>query len=257
MKYLGSITNDNDLVNKKYVDNLAIDTSLFGIYVDNNGDLSLSYDDSELGTTSITPTKIGAVPTSRTINSKALSSDITLSASDVGALASADLYTRSSSGGLDWSTSTANMVIAKSALAYWNGSYDGTTSNLQRLNATVYVGGTQMKDFIKEQGTSSSWYYRKWNSGKIEAWRTYNAGSQTPSQWVAGSWYYKDIDIAIPSGIFSSAPNHTVATNNGSDYQYMVHVARATSATNIRVRCVKPNSGAATPVIALYVSNMV
>lgn len=186
------------------------------------------------------------------------SSKPSYTAGEVGALASADLYTRSSSGGLDWGTgSTGNMVIAKSALAFWNGSYDGTTSNLQRLNGTVYVGGTQMKDFIKEQGTSSSWYYRKWNSGKVEAWRTYNAGSLTPTQWIAGAWYVKDFDVAIPSGIFSAAPNHTVATNNGSDYQYMVHVARATSATNIRVRVCKPNSGAATPVIALYVSNMV
>ena len=121
----------------------------------------------------------------------------------------------------------------------------------------LHINGKPVKDFVTESGTSSSWYYRKWVSGKVEAWRTYNAGSQTPSQWVAGSWYYKDIDIAIPSGIFSSAPNHTVATNNGSDYQYMVHVARATSATNIRVRVCKPNSGGATPVIALYVSNMV
>lgn len=209
-----------------------------------------------LGSNTITPLT-SFTETDPTVPSWAkASSKPTYTASEVGALASADLYTRSSSGGLDWGTgTTGNMVIAKSALAFWNGSYDGTTSNLQRLNGTVYVGGTQMKDFVKEQGTSSSWRYRKWNSGKTEAWRTYNAGSQTPSLWVTG-WYYKDLDVAIPSGIFSAAPNHTVATNNGSDYQFMVHTARATSATNIRVRMVKPNSGAATPVIALYVSDM-
>ena len=255
MKYFGSITDNTDITTKKYVDDgLASkqDTLVSGTSIKTIHNTSLLGS----GNIALTAANVGAVPTTRTVNSKALSSDITLTASDVSALASADLYTRSSSGGLDWGTSTANMVIAKSALAYWNGSYDGTASNLQRLNSTVYIGNTQMKDFIKEQGTSSSWYYRKWNSGKIEAWRTYNAGSQTPAQWVTG-WYYKDLDIAIPSGIFSAAPNHTVATNNGSDYQYTVHVARATSATNIRVRCVKPNSGAATPVIALYVSNMV
>lgn len=120
----------------------------------------------------------------------------------------------------------------------------------------LHINNNPMKDFITERGTSSSWYYRKWNSGKVEAWRTYNAGSQTPSKWT-DYMYYKDLDITIPSGIFSATPNHTVATCNGSDYQFMVFVARATSATNIRVRCVKPNSGGATPVIALYVSNMV
>lgn len=120
----------------------------------------------------------------------------------------------------------------------------------------LHINNQPMKDFITERGTSSSWYYRKWNSGKVEAWRTYNAGSQTPSKWT-DYMYYKDLDITIPSGIFSATPNHTVATCNGSDYQFMVFVARATSATNIRVRVVKPNSGGATPVIALYVSNMV
>lgn len=184
------------------------------------------------------------------------SSKPSYTASEVGALASADLYTRSSAGGLDWGTgATGNMVIAKSALAFWNGSYDGATSNLQRLNATVYVGGTQMKDFIKEQGTSSSWYYRKWNSGKIEAWKAHSPGSQTPAQWVTG-WYYKDLDITIPSGIFSSAPTTANVTNKGTDYQFSVFAAVPTSATNIRVRLVKPNSGAATPILSIYATNM-
>ena len=44
-----------------------------------------------------TPSEIGAVPTSRTVNGKALSSNITLSASDVGA-ASTDAATQSSAG---------------------------------------------------------------------------------------------------------------------------------------------------------------
>ena len=119
----------------------------------------------------------------------------------------------------------------------------------------LHINGQPMKDFVTEQGTSSSWYYRKWKSGKIEAWRSYNAGSQTPSQWVTG-WYYKDFDIAIPSGVFSSAPTNVQATNSGSDYQFMVFSAVPTSATNIRVRVVKPNSGAATPVISVYATNM-
>ena len=37
------------------------------------------------GSDAITPADIGAVPTSRTVNGKALSANITLSASDVGA----------------------------------------------------------------------------------------------------------------------------------------------------------------------------
>lgn len=218
------------------------------------GDEEQSY---RTGNVNITAGNVGAVPTSRTVNSKALSSDITLGASDVSAVALSDKYTRSSAGTLDWTDTTEGdaKVIAKSALAFWNGAYSGTSSNLSYFNTNAYFGGTQMKDFVTDQGTSSSWYYRKWKSGKIEAWTTYNAGSQTPSQWVTG-WYYKDVNVAIPSGIFSATPTHVQATNIGSDYQYSVFTACPTSSTSIKVRVVKPNSGGATPVLSIYASNM-
>lgn len=131
----------------------------------------------------------------------------------------------------------------------------GSTTIVYKHNGGGGSGGTQMKDFATDQGTSSSWYYRKWKSGKIEAWTTYNAGSQTPSQWVTG-WYYKDVNVAIPSGIFSATPTHVQATNIGSDYQYSVFTACPTSSTSIKVRVVKPNSGGATPVLSIYASNM-
>ena len=92
MKYLGSINNSKDLVNKGYVDT-AIDTMAasipnnFGLILSpTGGKLVLDYQGDELSEVTITPSVIGAVPTSRTINSKALSSNITLSASDVGAV---------------------------------------------------------------------------------------------------------------------------------------------------------------------------
>ena len=70
-----------------------------------------------------------------------------LSAADVSAVALSDKYTRSSAGGLDWSNQTDGdaKIIAKSALAFWNGSYDGSTSNLTRFkasNGTSYSFGT-------------------------------------------------------------------------------------------------------------------
>ena len=172
-------------------------------------------------------------------------------------LTASDKYTRSSTGDLQWTNQTDGdaKVMMKSAVAFWSGAYNGTSSNLSYFNANAYFGGTQMKDFATDQGTSSSWYYRKWKSGKIEAWTTYNAGSQTPSQWVTG-WYYKDVNVAIPSGIFSATPTHVQATNVGSDYQYSVFTACPTSSTSIKVRVVKPNSGGATPVLSIYASNM-
>lgn len=50
------------------------------------------------GTVSLTAGDVGAVPTTRTVNNKALSSDITLTASDVGALASGTTYVSTVNG---------------------------------------------------------------------------------------------------------------------------------------------------------------
>lgn len=222
-----------------------------------NGNASIGDETAYAAGDHVHPSDTSRVPTTRKVNSKALSSDITLDASDVGAVDLDDKYTRSSAGDLAWTNQTDGdaKVIAKSALAFWNGAYSGTSSNLKYSSNGEILGSGNVADWIIKQGVTSSWYYRKWHSGKIEAWRTQNMGSQTPTQWVTG-WYYKDLDVTIASGIFSETPNNVLVTNKGSDYQFMVFTAVATSSTNIRVRVVKPNSGAATPNLSIYVSNM-
>lgn len=61
---------------------------------------------------------------------------------NIGALATANKYTRSTTGTLDWTNQTDGdaKVIMKSALAYWNGCYSGTNSNLSRSSAGTIVG---------------------------------------------------------------------------------------------------------------------
>ena len=56
------------------------------------------------------------------------------------AVALTDKYTRSSVGHLDWSNQTDGdaKVIAKSALAFWNGCYSGTNSNLTYCNKGAF-----------------------------------------------------------------------------------------------------------------------
>lgn len=44
------------------------------------------------------------------------------------------------------------------------------------------VGGVQM-DYIVEQGTKSSWIYRKWNSGIMECWRRLQVTTAVSNAW--------------------------------------------------------------------------
>lgn len=100
MKYLGSITDNNDLTTKKYVDDAVS----------------------------------GRVPTTRKVNNKALSTDITLSASDVSAIPTSDKQSYSSASSLNWNSLSATqkaMVPTIQGLAFWNGAYDGSSSNLK------------------------------------------------------------------------------------------------------------------------------
>ena len=211
--------------------------------------------------TALSASDVGAVPTSRTVNSKALSSNITLSASDVSAVPTSDVTTSGEFGKIPKMSASGVLDIGQYLDFHASGGASDYDVRLSANAATstgggfLHINGQPMKDFVIGEGTTSSWYYRKWNSGKIEAWRNINAGSQTPAQWVTG-WYYKDYDVSIPNTIFSSAPTKVLATNNGSDYQFMVFAAVPTSATNIRLRLVKPNSGAATPILSIYASNM-
>ena len=58
--------------------------------------------------------------------------NVNLTAANIGAVDLDDKYTRSSVGTLDWTSQTDGdaKVIAKSALAFWNGAYSGSSSNL-------------------------------------------------------------------------------------------------------------------------------
>lgn len=72
--------------------------------------------------------------------------NVALSAADVNALATSAAYTRSSAGHLDWSNNTEgdSKVIMKSALAFWNGQYNSTGSNLKYSANGVIIGTTNL-----------------------------------------------------------------------------------------------------------------
>ena len=75
--------------------------------------------------------------------------------------------------------------------------YNGNSQiNLEADN--ININSTPITDFVVAEGTSNSWYYRKWNSGKAECWcRVVTSGFT--SGWVAhGNNYVKLFEKPLP-----------------------------------------------------------
>lgn len=65
------------------------------------------------------------------------------------------------------------------------------------------MGVVTPKDYVIERGTSSSWHYEKWNSGKLELWRQ-TTSSNLGSSGQANGWYYRNYTMALPSNLLKS-----------------------------------------------------
>ena len=206
------------------------------------------------GNVNITPANIGAVPTTRTVNSKALSSNITLSASDVSAVALDDKYKRSATGDLEWTSTTDGdaKVIAKSALAFWNGAYSGNSSNLSKCSTGNIIGsngGTmtgQLKTSFKESvamgsyGASASTVvglvtelrYSSGCMGSASISTTYTKGSVT-----IGTGWYNFIYSPHRSGGFNGEAD-------GDNCNYGTLILSSMTAATPRTFMLRVSSGA-------------
>lgn len=54
-------------------------------------------------------------------------------------------------------------------------------------------------DYVVDQGTDNSWTYRKWNSGRYEAWRYYQATGLVLTSASAGTYYGNPKTVSLPS----------------------------------------------------------
>lgn len=87
-------------------------------------------------------TAVTSLPASDVSSWAKASSKPSYTASEVSAVALSDKYTRSSAGDLAWTNQTDSdaKVIAKSALAFWNGAYSGNSSNLSKCSTGNIIG---------------------------------------------------------------------------------------------------------------------
>ena len=78
-------------------------------------------------------------------------------------------------------------------------------------------------DYIVEKGTSGKWLYRKWESGRYEAW--YDSGATTVTTSTSGGdgWYRNSSEYTInmPTGLGISTVRHAEITVD-TDYAYLV-----------------------------------
>jgi len=131
------------------------------------------------------------------------------------------------------------------ALIVGNGADDTTRKNAFAVDwsGDIYPRGVQMVDYVVEEGTGGSayWKYRKWASGRIEAWysRTFDTqynfntrGGSSSYYWTNSTW--TSYSVAMPSGLFNSISN--VALNVGaSGYVNQCISSYTTSAVVVRL----------------------
>ena len=105
------------------------------------------------------------------------------------------------------------------------------TFKLKEWIAKITARLSEETDYVIENGTKSDWTYRKWKSGKKEAWKRFTVtGSATST---AGSTYRSTFSFSIPSGIFSSTPSCTYLTISNA-YNNVISVqGNASSATAV------------------------
>ena len=65
------------------------------------------------------------------------------------------------------------------------------------------MGIPAQKDYVVARGTSSSWHYEKWNSGKLELWRQTTSSNMGTTGQING-WYYRAYTVALPSGLLKT-----------------------------------------------------
>ena len=83
-------------------------------------------------------------------------------------------------------------------------------------------------DYVVEQGTSGDWKYRKWNSGKAEAW--VNSSATIAISTASGSIYFGNTSISIPSAIGFLTITHANIEYVGAEGTWTKLTSRSTSA---------------------------
>lgn len=146
---------------------------------------------------------------------------------------------------LSSSTSSTSTTLAATPYAVKQ-AYDLADDASTVANAALPAASVE--DYITEQDTSGSWRYRKWHSGKIEAWFE---GSVTVSSTTARGQVYTSTPsaLSIPPAIGFTAAPYIIIGNNANTNNIIAINGAATSATSISMTVWRPVSSSSTMTI--------
>lgn len=83
----------------------------------------------------------------------------------------------------------------------------------------IELRGSNLADFVTEQGTSGIWTYRRWESGVMECWGTYTASiAITTSAAAYGGYRSGAINLPAFPQAFTSAPSITATANSAQGF---------------------------------------
>lgn len=88
------------------------------------------------------------------------------------------------------------------------------------FNVPISINNVEL-DYITEQGNSSGWYYRKWNSGKAECWVTISKSTAISKAW--GSMYVGNSTIERKNYplVFAEKPVEIASLTSGSNAAWL------------------------------------
>lgn len=130
-----------------------------------------------------------------------------------------------------------------------SGVMDYTVSDPAKFRSAIGIADAVTSSGSRTE-SNATWNWRKWSSGKIEAWCSYAPTSETSTSVWVSPIRYKDLTISIPSGIFSATPARVYATSFNNQI-WVVHAIGA-SATSITCRIATLSSNNIKPYVRFY-----
>lgn len=121
--------------------------------------------------------------------------------------------------------------------------------NLLDVAWDIKYKGSVIADFVIEEGADDDWAYRKWHSGKAEAWLTKELSfAATPSALLGG--YYAATSIGMPGGVFERPPACIAMGRIGTGIGFAS--VGSTTNTSISISVFGNQNGTTSYITALY-----